>query len=113
MEIDAWLAECLWGEPLPLGPDDESYAMCFGGQPNQWNIGYASKTLKEAIEKLPPKQADEHRVYISLAGGRKQQVGCRHIVFNIARWDGETALDRAPRSWSEREDFRTYCIGAH
>jgi hypothetical protein len=48
METDAWLAECLSGEPLPLGPDDESYAMCFGGQSNQWNIGYASKTLREA-----------------------------------------------------------------
>jgi hypothetical protein len=47
-----------------------------------------------------------------MAGWQKQRGGWGPIIVNIARRGGLTTLCRAPRSWNEREDFRTCCIGA-
>jgi hypothetical protein len=65
---DEWLAQELWGAPIPRGHDGVRPALCSSApRPNEWTLKEAVEHLKCAIDGLPQKNIDQGGLSLSIA----------------------------------------------
>jgi hypothetical protein len=113
LPTDEWIAQLLWGNPLPKTPDGRR-PMSLGAQSNNWDVGYATENLRKAIASLPAHAVGTSGLYLTIAGWQATHHGVRPVVVELERRMGSapTNLNRSPRRWEKGEDNRLYAIGA-
>lgn len=83
---DEWLAELLWGAPIPRGRDGRRPAT-FGAavRPNAWSLNRAIAALARALDAIPQREIDLGGMYLTLAGWRNHRGLGRPFLIDIAR----------------------------
>src|ERR1700730_10490147 len=105
---DVWIAEKLWGEPLPI--HDGRTPMAMGRRPLWLDIGSAVCRLQLSIESLPPSL---HALFVTIAGWQAVGRSARPIVIELERKPGAHQIERihSPRWWPRGQDLRIHEIG--
>ena len=89
---DEWLAELLWGGPIPRGVDGVRPA-AFGGdhRPNAWSINKAVQALRDAVDAIPQAEIDLGGMFLAITGWRNDTDIDRPFVTEILRDKREAA----------------------
>jgi hypothetical protein len=112
---DAFIAEALWGRPLPGPSPSGATPMQFDiGRIHDWpDMGQAVNRLKAALEKTP---ATSPGLSITLAGWQSvRKRNCRPIVIRIEKRGGQkpVSVDHEERWWPTSKNTRLYEDGGY
>jgi hypothetical protein len=111
MPTDEWIAERLFGEPLPRARDDRP-CMRTGRSRSFWpDFGWAIRQLRMELESVPP---DNVGLSMTCAGWQCVRRRTRPIIVELNRSPNASAvqMSEAPRWWPSR-DFVLYEIGGY
>jgi hypothetical protein len=111
MPTDEWIAERLFGEPLPRARDDRP-CMRTGRSRSFWpDFGWAIRQLRMELESVPP---DTVGLTIICAGWQCVRSRARPIIVELKRHPNSSSvqINEAPR-WLPRSDFVLHEIGGY
>lgn len=108
---DEWLAELLWGSPIPRAADGVRPA-AFGvdRRPNAWSINQAVKALRDAVNAIPQTEIDLGGLFLAITGWRNDIDAARPFVTEILR-DKRAAAATVTGTKMRWPTKKTLCLG--
>jgi hypothetical protein len=102
MPTDEWIAEKLWGKPIPRGLDGAPGTLIFQKIGRHLNIGQSIKLLQNELitsfDALPRSQRKRARFHLALAGWRESRHGViRYMIAEIKRNNETFTIESPPR----------------
>lgn len=112
LPTDEWIAEKLWGKQLPRFIDGSPCLQVGRGRSAWPDIGYAVRTLKHELERLPPSMPE---LSIVFAGWQKARRSARPIMIHLERKAKQRSveLSESPRWWPRAQNVRYHEIGGY